>query len=112
MVQVWIAPRLMGPTDWALGLLLVMPLRMVREEPERANDPAPALNVRERMSQGVSTFGAVLAPLPKKMLAVPSLAGARLVFQFRPLDQLEFAPPESQVSARPICAESNAQRPA
>jgi hypothetical protein len=83
-----------------LGLLLVMPLRMVREEPERANDAAPALKVRERMSQGVSTLGEVLAPLPKKMLAVPSLAGARLVFQFRPVDQLELAPPESQVSAR------------
>src|SRR6266567_1113516 len=72
---------------------------MVNCKPPMENDGVPAVNVMEFTSKATFTLGESFKPLPKNRLAVPLLAGTRLVSQLRPLVKLESAPPESQVSA-------------
>src|SRR5262245_53442535 len=75
------------------------PARTVRVEPPRVNAGAAELNVTDATSKGTFRFGVNLAPLPKKILAVPLLTGTALVSQFSAVPQLLSAPPESQTSA-------------
>src|SRR3954465_1882148 len=78
---------------------MMPPARTVRLLPPMLNAGEPEANAMLAASQLTLTTGASLAPVPKARVAVPLLAGTRLVSQLRAVVQLLSAPPESQTSA-------------
>src|ERR1043165_1090695 len=93
---------------WLLALLqTIPPARIIRELPARVKAPAVALNVRELISQGASTFGASCPVPASTMAAVPSLAGAIPPAQFAAVLQLLSTPPPVQVNVAALDSEKD-----